>query len=202
VDPADLDLEEGCVIVRGAPAKRWPATDLLPEGGLEVLEAWNAGTPSTCPGSCHAVEVEVDPETGAVAVTRYVVVYDSGREINPAVVEGQLQGGLVHGIGYGLFEEAIFGSDGGFQTPTLSEYCVAGPADLTFDLRLVSRATAAPGNPEGIKGAGEVGTIPAAAAIAAAVEAAVRLVAPNATISDVPIHPARIVQLIAESGRL
>jgi aerobic carbon-monoxide dehydrogenase large subunit len=199
IHPADLNLENAVITARGAPAKRWDATELLPPGGLDVIDAFHTRTAKTSSSSCHVAEVAVDAETGAVEVLRYVIVYDSGREINPLIVEGQLHGGLAHGIGYALFEEAIFEPNGQFRTPSFVDYRIPTPPEIAFDPVLVSRATHTNFNPEGIKGAGETGTTAAPAAIAAAVESAIRQVTPNAMVSELPIHPSRVRQLLAKA---
>ena len=201
IDPADLDLENGIITGRGAPTRQWAATEAYSPAGIEVIEAWHTRTGRTSPGSCHVAEVAVDVETGAVEVVSYTIVYDSGREINPLIVEGQLHGGLAHGIGYALFEEAIFDPSGQFRTPTFADYRIPSAPDVAIDPILASRPTAAPFNPEGIKGVGEAGTVAAPAAIAAAVEAAIRRVAPHATISELPIKPSRIQELISQERR-
>ncbi len=197
----DLELENGVVAPRGSPATHLAAIDALPPGGIDVTEAWSTETPGTTPSSCHIAEVSVDPETGAVDVVRYVVVHDAGREINPMIVEGQLQGGVVHGIGYALFEEAIFAASGEFRTATWLDYSVQSCPDISFEPMILSRPSTARNNPEGIKGVGEAGTIPAVAAIASAVEAAIRAVAPDAIISEVPITPERLRELITRSQK-
>ena len=198
IDPADLDLQNGVITARGTPAKRWAATDALPSGGIEVMEAFQTRTARTSPSSCHVAEVAVDPETGAVEVLRYVIVYDSGLVINPLIVAGQLHGGLAHGIGYALFEEAVFDPNGQFRTPTFIDYRIPSAPDVAIDPVLLSRSTLTKSNPEGIKGVGETGTTAVPAAIAAAVEAAIRKVTPNAVISELPIQPSRIQELIAK----
>ena len=200
IDPADLELEAGIISARGAPARRWPATDVLPPAGIDVTEAWHARTGRTSPSSCHVAEVAVDAETGAVEVLRYVIAYDSGREINPLVVEGQLHGGLAHGIGYALFEEAVFETNGEFRTPTFLDYSIPSAPELAIQTLVASRPTVTDSNPEGIKGVGETGTIAAPAAIAAAVEAAIGQVAPGATISELPISPARLHEILARAA--
>ena len=197
IDPTDLDLMDGFISARGAAARTLAATDVLPAGGIEVVEAWYPQFGRTSPSSCHVAEVAVDPGTGAIEVLRYAIAYDSGCEINPLLVEGQLHGGLAHGIGYALFEQALFDNDGTFRTPTFLDYSIPSAPDLPFEPLLASRATLTDSNPEGIKGAGETGTIAAPAAIAAAIEAALRQVAPNATISEIPVLPSRVLELLA-----
>jgi carbon-monoxide dehydrogenase large subunit len=199
IEPADLELEGGFISARGLPATRWAATEMLPDGGIDVTEVWLTRSGRTSPTSCHVAEVVVDTETGAVEVLRYVIVYDSGREINPLVVEGQLHGGLAHGIGYALFEEVVFDTSGEFQTPTFLDYSIPSSPEVAFQPLLASRPTETDSNPEGIQGVGETGTVAAPAAIAAAIEAAIRQVAPSATISELPVLPSRVLGLIAQA---
>ena len=200
IDPADLDLKGGIISARGAPSRRWPASEMLEAAGIDVTEAWHTRTGKTSPSSCHVVEVAVDAETGGVEVLRYVIAYDSGHEINPLIVEGQLHGGLVHGIGYALFEEALFESSGEFRTPNFLGYTIASAPDVAIEPLLAAHPTSTHSNPEGIKGVGETGTIAAPAAIAAAVEAAIRRVAPGATISQIPISPSRVREALSQSA--
>jgi carbon-monoxide dehydrogenase large subunit len=93
----------------------------------------------------------------------------------------------------------VFNSEGDFRTPTFLDYAIPSAPDVAIEPQLVSRATKTQSNPEGIKGVGEAGTIAAPAAIAGAVEAAIRRVAPGATISELPIRPSVIRELIARS---
>ena len=109
-DVHDLVLEDGIIEVRGAPTKRVPATDVVPEEGLEVFESFDPGRPLTFSSSCHAAVVSVDPETGHVEVVRYVIVHDTGKAINTRLVEGQMHGGYAHGLGYALYESAAYES--------------------------------------------------------------------------------------------
>jgi carbon-monoxide dehydrogenase large subunit len=132
-------------------------------------------------------------------VLRYVIVYDSGREINPLVVEGQLHGGLAHGIGYALFEEAVFDTNGEFRTPTFIDYTIPSSLEVAFRPLLASRPTETDSNPEGIQGVGETGTIAAPAAIAAAVEAAIGRLVPGAAVRELPIRPSRVRELLANA---
>src|SRR5439155_20107650 len=106
-------------------------------------------------------------------------------------------GGVVHGVGYALTEEMLYSDDGSFLTPTFREYEIATAPDVGFEPLLVSMPTPTESNPEGLKGAGEVGTIAAPAAIAAAVEAAVSQVAPGARVSVPPIRADPLHELIA-----
>ena len=142
--------------------------------------------------------MEVDIETGAVGILRYTVVHDCGRMINPMIVEGQVIGGAIHGIGSALYERMAFDDAGQPMTANLGECLMPGACEVPR-LDLIHTESPTPLNPLGAKGAGEGGVIPAPAAIAAAVEDAL---APfGVLIDDVPIAPDRIAAAIAAARR-
>jgi carbon-monoxide dehydrogenase large subunit len=140
--------------------------------------------------------VAVDPETGHVEVLRYVVAHDVGKSINPLMVEGQMQGGFAHGLGYALYESAIYDPDGTFRTASFLDYTIVSAAEVAVEPVLVHIETPTDANPEGFKGAGESGTIPVPAAISSAVEDAVRKRKPDAVIDAIPISPDRLVEIL------
>lgn len=194
-DPADLVLEDGHISVRGAPQSSRPVTDVIPENGIEVLETFDPPAPTAYSSGVHAAQVAVDPETGAVDVLRYVIVADTGRAINPMLVEGQLHGGWVHGLGMALFEEAIYQPDGTFQSSTFLDYSLAGPPEVGVpELDHIETPTKA--NAEGFKGAGESGTIPVPATVANAVEDALRELKPDLVVEAIPVTPLAIRKLL------
>ncbi|MFZ0215424.1 MAG: molybdopterin cofactor-binding domain-containing protein, partial [Candidatus Dormiibacterota bacterium] len=195
----DLVLEEGVVSVRGVPGRTVTAIELLDGEPLDVMRAWVTETGTSWSASCHAAEVDVDPETGLVVVRRYVVVHDSGREINPRLVEGQLHGGIAHGIGYGLFEEALYDVDGTFRASSFLDYTIASAPEIAFAPELISRETLTGFNPEHVKGVGEAGTIPAPAAILSAIEAALRPRWPGLQLDQLPVTPERLVAAITRA---
>jgi len=132
-----------------------------------------------------------------VQVVNYVVVHDSGLMINPMIVEGQILGGIAHGLGNALLERMVFDAAGQPQTTTFAEYLL--PTSTTVPrITMGHRQSPSPFNPIGVKGAGEGGTIPAPAAIISAVEDA--LASFGVTIAECPITPARIVELIGEAN--
>jgi carbon-monoxide dehydrogenase large subunit len=108
------------------------------------------------------------------------------------LMEGQLHGGFAHGLGYALFEEAVYLEDGTFVTPSFLDYLIPGAPEVNVVLEMVKVESEAFDNPEGFKGAGESATIPAAAAIAGAVEDALRKLGFDATIDEIPITPERL----------
>jgi carbon-monoxide dehydrogenase large subunit len=195
-DVQDLVLEDGVIEVRGAPAKRVQATDLVPDEGLEVLESFDPGRPLTFSSSCHAAVVSVDPETGHVDVVRYVIVHDTGKAINTRLVEGQMHGGYAHGLGYALYESAMYEPDGTFRSASLLDYTIVSTGEVTVLPDLIHIDTPTDTNPEGFKGVGESGTIPVPAAIANAVEDALRNRNPEAVVDRLPITPDRIVEML------
>ncbi len=208
--PEDLEIVDGSVRVAGAPDLAVPLAEIaeaasgvpgysLPEGIEAGLEANVNFKPSglTYSNGVHAVEVEVDIETGAVEFLNYVVVSDCGRIVNPMLVDGQVTGGVVHGIGNALYEWMGYDDAGQPLTTTLADYVMPGAAELTrLDLRY--EETPSPINPLGVKGVGECGTVPAAAAIVAAVEDALSPF--GIRVSDYPMTPPRLRALIEAAG--
>jgi carbon-monoxide dehydrogenase large subunit len=203
----DLEIADGRVFVRGVPKMSVTLAQIanavagtpgyaLPPGmapGLEATSNWMPQALTYCNG-CAAAEVEVDVETGAVTIRRYVAVHDSGRLINPMIVDGQILGATAHGIGSALFEWMKYDDNGQPLTTTLAEYLLPTAPEIP-PIDIVHRASPTPLNPIGVKGAGEGGTIPAPAAIISAVEDAL---APfGVRISESPITPDRLVALIA-----
>jgi aerobic carbon-monoxide dehydrogenase large subunit len=138
------------------------------EGPIEATRYFESDRPAYA-GGTYVVVVEVDPETGAVAVLDHALVHDSGVLINPAVVEGQLHGGVAQGLGGTLLEEVRYEADGALATTSYAAYRVPRSGDFPT-LRLDRVETPSTFNPLGIKGVGEAGTIPVPAAVAAAIE--------------------------------
>ena len=203
----DLELRDGRVEVVGAPGSGMTLREVaeavsgvpgyaMPgdfEPGLESLQSFLPNALTYGMG-CHAVEVEVDAETGGVRILRYVVVNDSGRLINPMIVEGQLVGGTVHGIGNTLYE--WMGYDTGAQplTTTFADYLLASATEVP-KIEVHFLECPSPLNPLGVKGVGESGCVPAAGAIVAAVENALSPF--GVTIGEYPVTPARLFAQIA-----
>jgi len=211
--PEDLELSAGRVRVKGADLSV-ALSDVakavagmpgfsLPGGlepGLESLVNWQPPTLVYCNGT-HVATVEVDVETGAIRILSYVVVHDSGRLINPMIVDGQVVGGAVHGIGGTLFEWMGYDETGQPVTTNFAEYLLpAAPEMPRFDIHHMESPS--PLNPLGVKGAGEGGTIPAAAAIVSAIEDALEPF--GVVIDELPVTPARLIKFIQdcrESGQ-
>lgn len=176
--------------------------DELTEGLLrEALETTGTyrpdGDQAPFAYAAHAAKVAVDPELGAVELLDYVVVDDCGTRINPMIVDGQVLGGTVQGIGTALYEECPFGEDGQPTHTTFAEYLVPSAAEVPM-IRLAHSETAATMTRFGCKGVGEGGAIAPPAAIANAVNAA--LAPMGAEVARVPVTPRAIIDAIDRAG--
>jgi carbon-monoxide dehydrogenase large subunit len=149
----------------------------------------------TFPAGCHICEVEVDPETGTTEIVAWTAVDDFGVVINPMIVEGQVHGGVAHGIGQALCEGAVYDNDGQFVTGSLMDYCMPRADNLPF-LKVGATLTKSPSNPLGIKGCGEAGAIAAPAAVINAITDAVGTEA-----VAMPATPPTVWAALQKSGR-
>lgn len=193
-DAADVEVSPEGGWVRGTPARRIPVADLVGRDGLQVEEVFEAGS-STFASGAVGVVVTLDPETLAPSVQRCVFAHDSGREINPMVVEGQVHGGYAHGLGYALFEEAAYDADANPLASSFLDYAIVTAAEVTAEPEVLALPTRTTHNPEGFKGVGESGAVPMPGAVAAAVEDALRCLGRPAEVDAVPITPARLFEL-------
>src|SRR5439155_13334873 len=202
----DLELADGEVRVVGAPKLAVKLAEIarilqgapgygFPPGvdpGLEANVMHRTDALSYA-NACHVAEVEVDVETGEVKILRYVALQDSGVLINPMMVEGQVQGGVAHGIGNAFYEWMGYDDAGQPVTTTFADYLLPSATEVPM-LDTLYKETRSPLNPLGVKGVGEAGTIPAAAALISAVEDA--LTPFGVHIGHVPLNPMTVVQMI------
>jgi carbon-monoxide dehydrogenase large subunit len=208
VQPSDVEVADGKVRRKDAGgsvaiadvAHTWyRAPQNLPpgvdKGGLEVTAGYrpdpDTGTHSY---ACHACVVRVDTETGAVVLEDYLVVEDGGKLVNPMIVDGQVLGGLVQGIGTALYEEMPFDEAGQPLAATLADYLLPGPTEVP-DVRLDHMETLSPWTTFGQKGIGESGAIGPPAAIVNAINDA--LAPLGAEVLDLPASPPRVLAAIA-----
>jgi aerobic carbon-monoxide dehydrogenase large subunit len=204
-DPADVSLKDGQVVGPkaavsiGEIARTWylRPQDLpygVHTGGLETTVGYRPERDSgTFSYATHAVVVAVDPELGKVEILDYVIVEDGGKLINPMVVDGQIYGGLAQGIGTALYEEMPFDASGQPLASTLSDYLLPGPTEVPAP-RVDHMETLSPYTVFGQKGLGEGGAIGPPAAIANAVNDALRNMAVE--ILQSPITPRRVLEAI------
>jgi carbon-monoxide dehydrogenase large subunit len=200
VDADDLVFSEGRFSVKGVPRKALTIQQIAkqahettdPKGKtLPGLAAEYQFEPSnfTFPFGTHICVVEIDPQTGAVAIKKYVAVDDCGKVINPLLVDGQVQGGIVQGLGQALYEGVVYDETGQLLTGSLMDYGLPKAAGLPR-LQLSRTETPSPVNPLGIKGIGEAGTVGSTPAI---VNAVIDALAPfGVTHVDMPLTPQKI----------
>jgi len=204
---SDLEILEGAVRVKGIPDKHLPLAEIArrlmgfvnvpnPIGftpGLDATAYHSPERPVYANGTNIAV-VEIEPQTGHTRVVDYFVAHDCGRIINPVLVDGQIVGGVAHGISNVLFERMIYDRDSGQpQTTNYGEYLLLTAPDMPR-MHLQHMETPSPWNPIGVKGAGEGGTIPCLATVVSAVEDA--LSDYGVTVNEYPLSPERIVELM------
>ena len=207
--PADLVCAGGAVSVRGDPgsavtlgeiaAAAGPASRWLHSGepaGLSARRRFEV-THMTYPYGVHIAVVDVDPGTGGVQVLRYLVAYEVGRAVNPTLVEGQLRGGAAQGIGGALLEEFCYDEAGQPQSVTFMDYRIPTAAEVPPIDVLVTQDSPAPGNPLGVRGAGEGGVSAAGAAVASAVRDALGLAG---SVGQLPLTAARVQELASGGG--
>ena len=204
----DLEYASGRYTVKGtdrsmavtdAALAAWTAHN-LPDGlepGLEDTYVYDPPNFSW-PGGCHIAIVEIDTETGAVELARYVAVDDVGTVINPMIVDGQVQGGIAQGVAQALYEEAVYDEEGNLVTGSMVNYLVPTAVELP-NFELDRTESPSPTNPMGVKGVGETGTI---ASTAAVMNAVVDGLAPfDVTDVDMPAKPERVWTAIQEGRR-
>ncbi len=207
VSADDLEYEAGRFSVKGSPDRgmtvketafaAWSAHD-LPEGMEPGLEAQYVYDPVnfSWPAGCHVAVVEVDTETGAVDLSRYVAVDDVGNVINPMIVDGQVHGGITQGVAQALWEEAVYDENGNLLTGSLLNYLVPSAAELP-SYELDRTVTPSPTNPLGVKGVGETGTIASTPAVINAVVDALSHL--GVTDIDMPATPERVWRALQEA---
>jgi carbon-monoxide dehydrogenase large subunit len=204
-DAADVVGRDGRFFVRGLPDRSVSLRDVaraaysgrrrLPAGLEPGLEATRFYDPyfGTASNATHAALVEVDRETFAVRILRYVVVEDCGRIINPLIVEGQVHGGVAQGVGAALLEELVYDERGQLLTGTLMDYLIPSAVEVpTMEVHHVE--TPSPTALGGFRGMGEGGTIGAPAALAGAVSDA--LAPLGVEVSELPVTPDRLFALV------
>jgi carbon-monoxide dehydrogenase large subunit len=209
--PDDLEIADGAVRVRGAPDRAAPLRDVARLGnsgrafgmvmpaGLSVgLEASAYFTPAQAgySGSCHVCILDVDPESGEFTIVRYVVGHDCGNVINPLLVEGQMLGGVAHGLSNALYERAVYDASGQSLVTSFLDYPLPSAREMPR-LEMFHLTTPSPINPLGVKGAGEAGTLPVPAAVANAIEDALRPF--GARVTRMPLNAAGISDLVHTS---
>jgi aerobic carbon-monoxide dehydrogenase large subunit len=200
--PADIVLDGGRVQVRGVPAGAMSLEQLagwaIDAGRRQELSAETEFDPpaEVFPFGAHLAYVDVDRETGAVKVLRYVAVDDCGPVINPMIVDGQVHGAIAQGLAQALYEGAVYDEDGQLLTGNLTTYLLPTAPDLPM-FETDRTITPSPNNPLGVKGVGEGGTTGSTPAVANAVMDALRPLGIHQL--DIPLSPYRIWSAIRQA---
>lgn len=203
--PEDLEVNQSMVSVVGTPAKAVPFAqiaslaymmpEMLPAGmemGLEITARYQPPSPFTWSNAAHVCTVEVDAETGMTKLLRYIVSEDCGRMINPMVVEGQIAGGVVQGIGGVLFEHMVYDDDGNPLATTFLDYLLPSAPEIPdIEIGHVETHSASIG---GYKGMGEGGAIGSPPAVANAIHDALAHLGVHPT--TFPLGPSQVLELI------
>jgi aerobic carbon-monoxide dehydrogenase large subunit len=206
-DINDIEVRDGKFIVRGSPEKGLSLAEVagaayttmdMPDGmdpGLDEVAFYDPEN-FVFPFGAHACVVDVDAETGKVSVVRYVAVDDCGPAINPMLIDGQVHGGIVHGLGQALYEQIHYDENGQLVTGTFADYALATAAELP-NFETDRTETPSPVNSLGVKGVGEAGTIAASGTVTNAVIDALRPL--GVTYMDMPLTPMRVWTAINEA---
>jgi carbon-monoxide dehydrogenase large subunit len=206
--PADIEVADGMVTVRGAPASAIPVSKVI-QAAIPTFAKPGVASPDfeatvyhhqptvTYTSATHVAVVDVDPGTGAVKLLRYLVAHDCGRIINPVIVEGQIHGGVAQGVGGGLLEEMVYDEQAQLLTGTFMDYLVPTAMELPA-IETVHLEYPSPRNPLGMKGIGEGGAISPPAAIANAVEDALRPW--GVRVTRTPLGPSVILGLLDQAA--
>jgi carbon-monoxide dehydrogenase large subunit len=206
-DVADVRCERGKVIGKGGEVGIDEVArvahlrmEALPQGVEPLLSVTSTYQPGIDTGvysyATHAAVVAVDPATGMIELLDFAVAEDCGTMINPMIVEGQVRGGVVQGIGTALYEEIPYDEQGQPLAGTLADYLVPGAAELP-DIKIVHMHTPTPYTEYGVKGMGEGGAIAPPAAIANAVRDALSPL--GAEVNETPMTPRRVLAAIREA---
>ncbi len=203
----DIDYEDGRFFVKGSPDQHKTIQDIalmanvawnMPEGMEPGLEASAFYDPPnfTFPFGTHVAVVEVDPDTGRIDLQQYYAVDDCGVQINPMIVEGQVHGGIVQGVGPALWEGVVYDDQGQPLTGTMQDYALPR-ADALPELNVQSNETPSPHHPLGVKGIGEAGTIASTCTVYNAVMDALRPLGVNRV--DMPLTPEKVWRAINDA---
>ena len=198
VEAGDIELVDGTFQHKSDPDLKLTFKELAGRlnGSGGPVSSQVSVNPSGAGGafSTHIVDVEVDPETGKVEILNYTAVQDAGKAIHPSYVEGQMQGGVVQGIGWALNEEYVFSKDGRMENSSFLDYRMPTSLDLPM-INTVIVEVANPGHPFGVRGVGEVPIVPPMAAIANAISQAL-----GVRLCRLPMSPGIIVDALWEKN--
>jgi carbon-monoxide dehydrogenase large subunit len=196
VSSQDIDFKDGVFSVKGTDLSV-TMTQIMKKHGSALDTKGETPQPRSFPSGAHVAEVEIDPETGLVQVLAYFAVDDCGRVINHTLLEGQVHGGIVQGLGQAMGEHAVYDESGQLLTATFMDYTMPR-ADEQPAMTLRDHPVPSPNNPLGVKGAGEAGTTGAVPTVSNAVLDALRPLGIHRL--EFPFSPTRVWAAIRDSG--
>ncbi len=204
-----LELVDGHVQIKDAPESAIPLAQLAQkanpmrgavkpgtEPGLESSNYFGPEYGATASG-VHAMIIEIDPETMALDILRYVIVHDCGEVINPLILDGQIHGGVAQGIGNAFYEKLSYSPEGQLLSGSFMDYLLPTSMEVPR-MEIEHVVTPSPLNPLGTKGAGEAGAIPVGPLFAQAIEDALAETAVE--ILEIPLSPSRLWHLVHQKG--
>lgn len=200
VSPEQVDYRDGVLYNKADPALAMTFKELAARlnssgGPISGTASVNARSKIGSSYTTQLVDLEVDPETGGVKILRVTVIQDAGKAVHRGYAEGQLQGGIVQGLGWALNEEYAYNDDGRMTNPTLLDYRMPLALDLPMiDPIIVEVAN--PDHPYGVRGIGEPPIVPTAAAVANAIYRATGI-----RMNKLPMNPPRIMEALSEKSK-
>ena len=197
VEEGEVEFDQGKFVCLSDPSKGLSFKEVAEQqsstgGPITGKGGVNASGPGNA-FATHICDVEVDPETGKVTILRFTALQDVGKAIHPSYVEGQIQGGVVQGIGWALSEGYFYNEDGTMTNPTFLDYRMPTVLDLPL-IETVLVEVANPDSPHGIRGVGEVPLVPPMAAVANAIYQAT-----GKRLQDLPMNPDRVIAALHEN---
>jgi carbon-monoxide dehydrogenase large subunit len=188
-----LDIVDGEIVRTGAAGPSMSLTALAAAQDGLTAEAEFKSSQMVYPYGAHAVQLNLDADTGGVTIERYLVAFDIGKAVNPMLVEGQILGGMAQGLGGALYEEFLYADNGEPLSVTFADYLIPTAREVPGVEVFLTEDAPSPLNPLGVKGAGEGGITPVGAAIASAIDDALQR---PGSVTQLPVTPQRLKALI------
>jgi carbon-monoxide dehydrogenase large subunit len=188
-----LDIVDGEIVRTGAAGPSMSLTALAAAQDGLTAEAEFKSSQMVYPYGAHAVQLNLDADTGGVTIERYLVAFDIGKAVNPMLVEGQILGGMAQGLGGALYEEFLYADKGEPLSVTFADYLIPTAREVPGVEVFLTEDAPSPLNPLGVKGAGEGGITPVGAAIASAIDDALQR---PGSVTQLPVTPQRLKALI------
>jgi CO/xanthine dehydrogenase Mo-binding subunit len=192
--PGNLEIRDGRVVRQDdATGPSISFAELARVAGAITAEGVHRSEHMAYPYGVHLAQVRIDPDTGAVAIERYLVAYDIGRAVNPMMIVGQIAGGFAQGLGGALFEEFLYSPEGQPLSVSFADYLIPASCEVPNVEVLLTEDAPSPLNPLGLKGSGEAGVTAVGAALASAIDDAIGI---PLAIRELPVTPQKMLELL------